>query len=425
MKWICTQIGAREHYAVPRVLHAEGKLESLYTDFWADDFWKSLGWLPGMQGLSTRHHDDLRAARVYGFHLGTLKSKFLQTLHGRNPYEGFVTVGRNFGKSVRSSLMKKKGVNWEETIFFGYDTGFLEPARWVKSMGGKAVVCQIDPSRSEMDLVIEEEELMPNPGMKNCLVPESYFRRREAEWSESDLVIVNSLWSKRGLISQGVKDEKIAVVPLAYETSAGSMQVGLPKVAPQSRAVQNPPSSSANESSFDTKQPLRVLFLGQVIPRKGIRYLIEAATIMQCEPIRFDVVGPIGIPDEIISSAPRNMTFHGPVPRNRTEECYESADLFVLPTLSDGFALTQLEAMSRGLPVITTQNCGDVVTPGEDGMIVPPRSAEAIVAVLREMMHRPDLVATMSKEALLKARCFSLDRLALNLRDIEHMVKSI
>ncbi len=425
MKWICSQIGAREHYAVPRVLQSEGKLESLYTDFWADDFWRSLGWLPGMQALSTRHHADLRAARVIGFHLGTLKSKFLQTVHGMNPYEGFVEMGRAFGTSVRSSLMKKRGVNWEETIFFGYDTGFLEPARWVKSMGGKAVVCQMDPSRSEMDLVIQEEELMQNPRMKNCMVPESYFQRREAEWSESDLVIVNSVWSKRGLVSQGVKDEKIAVVPLAYETSVGSMDIGLPKTAPQWRPVNERRRSSANESVFAPKQPLRVLFLGQVIPRKGIRYLIEAATIMHCEPVHFDVVGPIGIPDEIISSAPHNMTFHGPVPRNRTEECYESADLFVLPTLSDGFGLTQLEAMSRGLPVITTQHCGDVVTPGEDGMIVPPRSAEAIVAVLRLLMHRPDLVATMSKKALRKARCFSLDRLALNLRDIENMVKSI
>jgi glycosyltransferase involved in cell wall biosynthesis len=425
MKWICSQIGAREHYAVPRVLQSEGKLESLYTDFWADDFWRYLGRLPGMQALSTRHHADLRAARVIGFHLGTLKSKFLETVHGMNPYEGFVTMGRAFGTSVRSSLMKKRGVNWEETIFFGYDTGFLEPARWVKSMGGKAVVCQMDPSRSEMDLVIQEEELMQNPRMKNCMVPESYFRRREAEWSESDLVIVNSLWSKRGLVSQGVKDEKIAVVPLAYETSRGSMEIGLPKAAPQWRPVNERRRSSANESVFAPKQPLRVLFLGQVIPRKGIRYLIEAATIMHCEPVHFDVVGPIGIPDEIISSAPHNMTFHGPVSRNRTEECYESADLFVLPTLSDGFGLTQLEAMSRGLPVITTQHCGDVVTPGEDGMIVPPRSAEAIVAVLRLLMHRPDLVATMSKKALRKARCFSLDRLAMNLRDIENMVKSI
>jgi glycosyltransferase involved in cell wall biosynthesis len=425
MKWICTQIGAREHYAVPRVLQSEGKLESLYTDFWADDFWRYLGRFPGMQALSTRHHADLRAARVIGFHLGTLKSKFLETVHGMNPYEGFVAMGRAFGTSVRSSLMKKRGVNWEETIFFGYDTGFLEPARWVKSMGGKAVVCQMDPSRSEMDLVIQEEELMQNPRMKNCMVPESYFRRREAEWSESDLVIVNSLWSKRGLVSQGVKDEKIAVVPLAYETSRGSMEIGLPKAAPQWRPVNERRRSSANESVFAPKQPLRVLFLGQVIPRKGIRYLIEAATIMHCEPVHFDVVGPIGIPDEIISSAPHNMTFHGPVSRNRTEECYESADLFVLPTLSDGFGLTQLEAMSRGLPVITTQHCGDVVTPGEDGMIVPPRSAEAIVAVLRLLMHRPDLVATMSKKALRKARCFSLDRLAMNLRDIENMVKSI
>jgi hypothetical protein len=43
MNWICSQIGAREHYAVPRVLNRAGKLERLYADFWASAPWRFLG----------------------------------------------------------------------------------------------------------------------------------------------------------------------------------------------------------------------------------------------------------------------------------------------------------------------------------------------------------------------------------------------
>ena len=448
MNWICAQIGAREHYAIPRVLHRAGKLESLYTDFWASAPWRIIGKLTGKGSLATRCHADLIRAPVTGFNFHALKASRQRFA---NPYEGFLQVGRQFGEQVVGDLKSRAEVKTTDyqaldaspppftKIFFGYDTGFLEPARWVKTHGGKTILCQMDPARYEVDLVSEEEARWPGWAKRSAEAPEAYFRRREDEWAVADLVMVNSEWSKQALIRQGVKNDKIVIVPLAYEAQPveGRGTGDSYQKAERLRLKANGQNlksgvegchkavKSSTFKPFNEQIPLRVLFLGQVILRKGIQYLIEAAMIMRCEPIRFDVVGPIGIPDEIISSAPRNMTFHGPVPRNRTEECYESADLFVLPTLSDGFALTQLEAMSRGLPVITTQNCGDVVTPGEDGMIVPPRSAEAIVAVLRLLMHRPDLVATMSKKALLKARCFSLDRLALNLRDIENMVGSI
>jgi len=93
--------------------------------------------------------------------------------------------------------------------------------------------------------------------------------------------------------------------------------------------------------------------------------------LLKDEAIHFDVVGPIGISEEALACVPSNMTFHGPVSRDRTEAYYRSADLFVLPTLSDGFALTQLEAMTHGLPVIATPNCAEVVSDGVDGLIVP------------------------------------------------------
>jgi hypothetical protein len=104
-------------------------------------------------------------------------------------------------------------------IFFGYDTGFLEAASYIRKRGGKAVVCQMDPSRFEVDLVKAEEKLWPGWAKRSVEVPESYFKRREQEWAIADLVMVNSAWSRQALISQGVKDDKIIVVPLAYEVA--------------------------------------------------------------------------------------------------------------------------------------------------------------------------------------------------------------
>jgi len=82
--------------------------------------------------------------------------------------------------------------------------------------------------------------------------------------------------------------------------------------------------------------------------------LIEAARLLTHEDVRFDIVGPIGISRDAVASAPSNMRFHGRVSRDQAADWYRQSDVFVLPTISDGFALTQLEAMAHGLPVIAT-----------------------------------------------------------------------
>jgi glycosyltransferase involved in cell wall biosynthesis len=304
-------------------------------------------------------------------------------------------------------------------IFFGYDTGFLEPARWVKEHGGKAIVCQIDPSRYEVDLVKAEEKRWPSWARRSVEVPESYFRRREEEWVVADLVMVNSDWSKQALIRQGVKDDKIVVVPLAYERDKdegrGTRDEGR---GTRDEGYQGAEKSS-RRSTFDARRTLRVLFLGQVILRKGIQYLIEAARLLEKEPIHFDVVGSIGISDKAVASAPANMTFHGPVSRDRTEEFYRSADLLVLPTLSDGFALTQLEAMAHGLPVIATPNCGEVVTDGIDGLIVPASDSNALAEAFQLILQDPVKLEAMSEATRAKLEQFSLGRLGEDLESLE------
>jgi glycosyltransferase involved in cell wall biosynthesis len=406
-KWICTQIGAREHYAIPRVLHRAGKLERLYTDFWASDPWRLLGKLTGKGSLSARCHPDLAGASVKAFNYEALKASRQRFA---NPYDGFLQVGKDFGQQVVSDLVKGENIPSSKlpasrsTIFFGYDTGFLEPAQWIKARGGKAIVCQMDPSRYEVDLVKAEETRWPGWARHSVEAPDAYFKRREDEWATADLVMVNSEWSRQALIKQGVHESKLAVVPLAFEANNPRLN----------SVTYSPPST------FGARSPLRVLFLGQVILRKGIQYLIESARLLEKESIHFDVVGSIGISDSAVASAPANMTFHGPVGRDRTEEFYRSADLFVLPTLSDGFALTQLEAMAYGLPVISTPNCGEVVTDGVDGLIVPASDANALAEAFQLILQDPEKLQAMSEATGAKLEQFSLRRLGDNLAELEN-----
>lgn len=412
--WICSQKGAREHYAVPRTLHAEGRLDRLYTDFWASSPWRAIGRLSGKRGLQSRYHPGLADAWVTSFNLRFLRSRRNGEM---NPYARFLEDGEAFGRKVLRAVQSARSRSSviESRIFFGYDTGFLEPARWIGEMGGKSIVCQMDPSRYEVDLVKAEESRWPGWAREVVEVPEEYFRRREEEWETADLVMVNSEWTRQALVRQGLREEKLVVVPLAFEREN-------PENFGQEALVRDS-GFKFPVCGFTHAKPLRVLFLGQVILRKGIQYLVEAARMLVGEPVHFDVVGPIGISSDAMASSPSSMTFHGAISRDRTGGFYRAADLFVLPTLSDGFAITQLEAMSFGLPVITTPNCGEVVSDGHDGVIVPSGDPMALAEALQLILQDPEALREMAHQASLKAACFGLDRLSTNLLALEDRLR--
>jgi glycosyltransferase involved in cell wall biosynthesis len=408
-KWFCAQIGAREHYAVARALHKRGRLASLYTDFWAGPIVRKLA-IGRLRPLAARFHPELEKAEIISWNFRALGWKFLlrQKAKSRNQkietgdlYSGFIEVGNRFAIQVMESLKRRSDLS-SDSIFFTYDTGALEALELCRERGIKCILNQMDPNRVEVELVRAEEKQWPGWALEAVQVPDEYFSRREREWALADRVVVNSEFSRQALLRQGVSAEKLFVLPLCYEAKARSQ-----KLRP---STFNPQLSTA---------PLSVIFLGQVILRKGIQYLIQAAKLLEKENIRFDVVGPVGISPTAVASAPKNMIFHGRSTRDQVDKWYGQADVFVLPTLSDGFAITQLEAMAHGLPVITTPCCGEVVSDAVDGFVVPARDAEALARAFRRYLAQPDLLTSQSAAALVKAGQFTIDRLAENLMRLE------
>ena len=408
-KWFCAQIGAREHYAVARALQKQGRLASLYTDFWAGPIVRKLA-IGRMRPLAARFNPELEKAKIVSWNFRALGWEFLlrqkaksrsQKIETGDLYSGFIEVGNRFAVQVMESLKRRSDLS-SDSIFFAYDTGALEAMEWCRERGIKCILNQMDPNRVEVELVRAEEKQWPGWALESVQVPDAYFSRREREWALADRVVVNSEFSRLALLRQGVPAEKLFVLPLCYEVKARSQKLRLSTFKPQLSTA-----------------PLRVLFLGQVILRKGIQYLIQAAKLLEKENIRFDVVGPIGISTAAIASAPKNMIFHGRSTRDQVDKWYGQADVFVLPTLSDGFAITQLEAMAHGLPVVTTPCCGEVVSDGVDGFVVPSRDVEALARTFRHYFAQPDLLTSQSEAALVKAGQFTIDRLAENLMRLE------
>jgi glycosyltransferase involved in cell wall biosynthesis len=206
----------------------------------------------------------------------------------------------------------------------------------------------------------------------------------------TDIVVVNSEWSKRALVLQGVPAEKIIVVPLCIDLCHWTP--GQP---------------------IDARGPLKVLWLGGINLRKGIQYLVGAARLLQRESIEFHLAGPIYIAESVVKTFPPNMRILGRLTRDQTDQVYLRSHVFVLPTISDGFAITQLEAMEHGLPVVTTPNCGRVITDGVNGLIVPARDSEALARALARLNADRALVRELSRNALETVRDYDLPANAL------------
>lgn len=167
--------------------------------------------------------------------------------------------------------------------------------------------------------------------------------------------------------------------------------------------------------------PLRFVYTGQHVPRKGLPFALEA--LARLDPSRawtLDVLGAGQMTSSWQKKARRlgiadRVAFHGFVTRERLFELLEQGDVYVFPSLLEGWPASIAEALSLGLPVVTTDHQGmrDLVTP-ECGLLVDPARPERLINGLRDAFERlttdPKLVATLSAGALRRAEEISPER---------------
>jgi glycosyltransferase involved in cell wall biosynthesis len=107
--------------------------------------------------------------------------------------------------------------------------------------------------------------------------------------------------------------------------------------------------------------------------------------------------------------------------RRDVPDLLSAMDILVLPSHTEGFGLALVEAMAAGLPVIATSvgALPEVVTEGENGLLIPPRDAGALAGALERLLSDPALAQRLGANARTHVReHFSLDRLGQEINKI-------
>jgi phosphatidylinositol alpha-mannosyltransferase len=162
--------------------------------------------------------------------------------------------------------------------------------------------------------------------------------------------------------------------------------------------------------------PLRIVFVGQAVERKGLPLLLRAfEALREHVPAQLTVIGPTPAELEPLILDPRGIRILGKVDEGRKRAELGEADLLCAPSLGgESFGMVLTEAFAAGATVVASDIAGyrDVVTDGVDGVLVPPGDPAALARELLDLAHEPERRHALAREAARTAERFAWERVA-------------
>lgn len=269
----------------------------------------------------------------------------------------------------------------ESDAFIYYRTTGCRTAKRLHREGSKTL-CVLEEVNTHVsvfhEILREEYEKL---GLGKYPIREKAYRRLLECYEEADLILCPSAFVLRSFLAKGFTREKLLLVNFGFKKPMASYD--------------SPPRKPGGDV-------FRVLYVGQLHYRKGLRYAIDAFRRMRHSRKEFVIVGPTTSVTGLESTPiPEDVRFVGVLKGEKLERAYRDASIFVLPTLEEGSALVQGEAMAAGLPVVTTTSAGseEFISHGVEGLVVPPADSNALLEAFTSLASSPAIVAEMSCRA--------------------------
>ena len=382
---VCVHIGARAHYLLPKALEKRGKLRWLITDSWIFSSYlrqtlkHSSGFIA--KSLAGRFAPDIPSHKVLSFGTSFLLFEMYLRIRYKGVWQQIIARNEYFEKKATQLV---KNINEYDSLL-GISYTSLAVFKQAKQKSKKTILFQIDPAIEEENIVSEVADLYKNLYPTHWQkAPQKYWLQWKQECELADVILANSDWTKQALTNHGIQEQKIKIIPLPIEVKK-----------------ENHDFKRRYPASFNTERPLRCLFLGTLTLRKGIHIVLDVARQLEGYPVQFILIGNSEL--QIDFSQYKNVSYKGVVSREETNRHYQQADVFLFPTLSDGFGLTQLEAMSWKLPVIASKYCGEVVVDGVNGLVLQQNTPEELFNVLLSCLQQPSLLLSLSEQSFTTA----------------------
>jgi len=219
-------------------------------------------------------------------------------------------------------------------------------------------------------------------------------------------------------------DMVVAVSP-ALVTEAKRWKVSGTKVRYIPNGIEpNGSPSSVQSLARDVKQPLG-LFVGQLVPRKGLDVLFEAITKLRNDDAKFLIVGEGPERGKLERLSQRvgitaRVHFAGYVGQDRLDDYYSQASFFVYPSMAESFGFALFDAMSHGLPTVASdlKAYDGILRSGENSLLFEAGNSDELAIRMDELLQNPTLQSSLSNkgEMLVKQR-FNWTEIASDVAD--------
>jgi glycosyltransferase involved in cell wall biosynthesis len=366
--------GSRDAYQVAAALAGEGMLQALYTDLywpgerkWARRLKRILG-RSSAALLEARHNAELPASLVRQIPVSGIISFALDKIR-RAPF----SLRQRATRWTDARLGRLAGVHAAKhnALILSYSYYAADAFRYAYEPG---LLFQAHPHPATVRRILEQERI-DHPECAASLEKEWElsldpidFERLVSEPRLAAHCLVASSFTRQTLIENGMEPDRITVIPYGVDGRRF-----FPGAACGGRL---------------TTGPLRLLFVGTITQRKGIKYLLEALRMVSHQDLEVTVCGRVVDDLALFKPLAGLVKVRPSVSHAELLAAYQTADLFVFPSVAEGFAQVLLEALACGLPILSTTHTAapDLVEEGKEGFVVPPR--------------RPDLIAERIEWAL-------------------------
>ncbi|WP_435151295.1 glycosyltransferase family 4 protein [Candidatus Pelagibacter bacterium nBUS_44] len=240
-------------------------------------------------------------------------------------------------------------------------------------------------SHIEFQKKILEEEYKKF-SIKREVINKEVIEKELREYELADYIMVPSLFAKKTFLEFGVKEEKIICIPYGVDLK-----------------------------EFNKNQKIHnnfiILNVGQISLRKGSYYLLKAFMDLNLKDCELHFVGNIDFDMKNIIGQfkkNKNIKFFNHVPQNKLKNFYNNSDIFVIPSIEEGMAVVQLQAMACGLPVISTTNSGgsDIIDENENGYVIKIRDIEQLKKKISYLYYNRQVLKRFSENSFIKANKF-------------------
>lgn len=284
-------------------------------------------------------------------------------------------------KLLYSSFSNSTGVRVSQNsnVLVGLSGFMLEAMAELKTSDNHA--CIVDHgslhTQTEFDVLSNECRLRGYKPFDNW--SHSWMKEKmDKEFLRADHVFCCSTLAKETMINNGVKDDKIFVNPLGVDLN------------------------HFYRKPYQSKETFKFLHVSNMNPRKGVHTIIEAFESLKFSDCELWLVGSLPKDKTLLSRINRNkgIRVFGPVPEVKLVDIYNECDVFVHPSLADGWAMTVLQAMACGLPVIVSDMTGskEVVSP-DAGWVIKSNNPSELYDVMRLAYLNDQITHEMGEQA--------------------------